>query len=100
MATQKELFVDRLLQVAQRTAFQVMDEIGSITDQYFDNTYNSGGADQIIDADLSNYNGLTAAEVGSVITAFQQLANYFNNAAVTTGDYAVTYNAVRDAKRT
>ena len=100
MATQKELFTNRLLQVAQKATFEVMDEINNIIDQYFDNTYNSGGADEIIDADLTNYNGLTAAEVGSVITAFQQIDNYFNNAAVTTGDYAVTYNAVRDAKIT
>lgn len=98
MATQKELFVNRLLQVAQKFAYEVMDEVENIDSQYFDNGYDGGGSDPIIDADLANYNDLTAAQVALVITAFQQLDNFANNAVVATGDYSVTFNTVRDAK--
>lgn len=100
MATQKELFVNSLLQVAQKFAFEVMDKVVDIDSQYFDNGYDAVGSNPIIDADLTNYNGLTAAQVASVITAFQQLNNFANNIAVTTGDYSVTFNTVRNAKIT
>lgn len=98
MATQKELFALELLSVAQTATSEVMDKVADVDSLYFDNGYNSGGSDPIVDADLAAFNGLTAAQVGSVITAFQQLDNFFNNSAVTTGDYAVTFNAVRNAQ--
>ncbi len=99
MATQKELFSIDLLTVAQSTTTQVMDEINNVINTYFDNGYNGGGSDPIVDGDLStNFNGLTAAQLGSIITAFQQLDNYFNNSAVTTADYSVNFNAVRNAQ--
>jgi hypothetical protein len=98
MATQKELFVIDLLEVAQNAAKQVMDKVSVIDSSYFDNGYDGGGSDPIVDTpDLDNFNGITAAEIASVITAFQQLNNFFQNAAVTQGDYSVTLNAVRTA---
>lgn len=95
MATQKENYVISLLDLAKNIANEAMDKGPDLTSQYFDLGYNSGGGDEIVDGDLTNFNGLTAAEVSGVITALQQLANYFDNAAVTTGDYAVSYNNVR-----
>ena len=98
MATKKELFVIDLLEVARNTAQQVMDKVQSIDSQYFDNGYDGGGSDPILDADLLAFNDLTAANVASVITAFQQINNFFQNAAVTTADYSVTYNTVRNVQ--
>lgn len=105
MATQKELFVIDLLETAQNAAKQVMDKVESIDSQYFDSGYNSGGSNPIVDDDLNGvnpgttgFNGITAAQVASVITAYQQLNNFFQNSAVATADYSVTFNTVRNAK--
>ena len=95
MATQKEVFVLRLMELAQTIGNDVMMKSVDLTAQYFDLGYNSGGADEIIDDDLTNFNGVTATQVSNVITALDQLKNYFNNSAVTTGDYASIYNSVR-----
>ncbi len=98
MATQKELFVIDLLEVSQNSATQVMDKVVDIDSSFFDNGYDGAGSDPIVDGDLTNFNGITAAQISSVITAFQQLNNFFQNSAVATGDYSVTLNAVRNAR--
>lgn len=98
MATQKELFVIDLMETAQNAAKQVMDKVASLDSQYFDNGFNSGGSDEIIDADLTGFNGITAAQVASVITYLQQQNNMYQNVAVVQGDYSVTLNTVRSVQ--
>lgn len=98
MATQKELDVIDLLEVANNTAKQVMDKVQTIESVYFDKGYDGAGSNPIIDGDLTNFNGLTAAQIASNITAFQQLNNFFQNIAVVQGDYSVTLNAVRNVQ--
>lgn len=61
---------------------------------YFDRGYNGGGSDPIVDGDVSGL-GITAADIASGITLVQQLQNFANNSAVTTGDYSATVNALR-----
>ena len=61
---------------------------------YFDRGYNSGGADEIVDGDISTLD-VTAADVAAGITMVQQLKNFFENTAVTQGDYDNTLNKLR-----
>lgn len=74
---------------------QIIARCEELEDIYFDRGYNSGGADAITDADISS-TGLTAAQVGSLITLGQQIVNFRDNAAVTTGDYGATLNVARN----
>lgn len=86
-----------------RDLIRVMQELDTIFDnapdienEYFDLGYNSGGARQVIDADVAQW-GLTAANIGSGITLIQQVKNLAGNTAVTTGDYALTTNVFKRA---
>ena len=81
-------------QAAATTLAQVADSLADLETVYFDRGYNSGGADPIGDGDVVSL-GITAAQLGSLITLTQQLNNFVGNAAVTTGDYDSTLNAVR-----
>jgi hypothetical protein len=68
--------------------------LADLVNFYFKNGFNSGGSNPIADGDVSG-NGLTAAKVAGAITLAQQLANFFGNSAVTTGDYEATAQAIR-----
>jgi hypothetical protein len=61
---------------------------------YFDRGYNSGGSDEIVDADVADLN-VTAAQISSWITLLEQWGKFWDNQAVTTGDYDATMNALR-----
>ena len=74
----------------------LFDDVGDIENEYFDLGYNSGGANPIVDADVSAYI-LTAADITNGITLIQQVKNMGGNAAVTTGDYAATTNVFKRA---
>ena len=74
----------------------LFDDAADIENEYFDLGYNSGGAREVIDADVIQW-GLTAANIGSGITLIQQIKNMAGNTAVTTGDYAATTNIFKRA---
>jgi hypothetical protein len=93
MANQKEIFAQKA-QEAATTLAQVGDRLDDLVTVYFDRGYNSGGANGIDDSDLTSL-GITAAQLGGLITLAQQLSNFRNNQAVTTADYDVTLNALR-----
>jgi hypothetical protein len=76
------------------TLAQVADRLANLESVYFDRGYNSGGSDPIGDIDVASL-GVTAAQLGSLITLIQQLNNFLGNSAVTTADYDATLNAVR-----
>jgi len=65
--------------------------------QYFDNGYNSGGADELIAGDLtgSEFEGLAIADITNGITAIENLVKYFENQAVTQGDYLSNFNQLK-----
>jgi len=76
-------------------------DLGAIKDRirthravYFDRGYNSGGSDPIIDDDISGL-FVTADEVDSFITLIENLEKFFDNQAVTTGDYEASLNKFR-----
>lgn len=90
----KNTYVQRLQDTATKLA-QVANEFEDLVSVYFDRGYNGGGADEIEDTDISAGLGITAADVANGVTLAQQLANFLNNAAVTTGDYDLTLNKLR-----
>ncbi len=92
--SKKVEFTKKLQEVCSQLG-QVADIADSLEELYFDRTYNSGGADAITDADISS-TGLTAAQVGAIITLLQQFQNFVGNSAVTTADYLSTINIARD----
>lgn len=92
---QKKAFIVELIRDAQ-TLISVIDKLADQENEYFDNAYGSGGADEIIDSDLAIHD-MTAAQFTNYITLIQQLQNFAGNAAVTTGDYASTLNSMRRA---
>lgn len=61
---------------------------------YFDRGYGAGGAQEIIDADVSEL-GLTAAQMTSFITYCQQDQNFLDGGEVVLGDYSATLNVLR-----
>lgn len=89
----KQDFAKKAQQISGDLA-NLISDAKDLTNIYFDRTYDSGGGDEIIDADLSGL-GITAANLASFITLAQQLANFEENSAVTTGDYGNTLNIMR-----
>lgn len=71
------------------------NDVKDLIDYYFDKGYNGGGADPIVDADLLPLK-VTAADFVNAITLLQNLNKFFNNEAVTQGDYYTTANKVRN----
>ncbi len=66
---------------------------------YFDNGHNSGGADVIVDSDISDVVDMSAAELAALITLIEQLENFVNNAAVAQGDYGSTLSKAYYARK-
>lgn len=90
---QGKAFVQRVQGNAQRLAVEVetAEDMKAI---YYDRAYNSGGANELTDEDLAEFN-ITAAQLASYVTLCEQLVNMRDNAAVTQGDYGATLNQVR-----
>lgn len=65
-----------------------------LVNMYFNAGFNAGGANPIVDVDVTG-NGLTAAKVTAMVTLLQQLARFFGNQAVTTGAYQTTNDQMR-----
>jgi hypothetical protein len=82
------------LQAAVNQLLSAKNSLADLVNCYFKNAFNAGAANQIVDGDVSAYN-LTAAKVANGITMSQQLANFFANAGVTTGDYESTAQQLR-----
>lgn len=61
---------------------------------YFDNLFNSGAGDAIIDDDLSSI-GLTAAELGDFVNFVAQLDLMMNNGEPFQADWSVNLNKMR-----
>lgn len=86
-------FVEKLRSLVD-TIGAVMDAEGDVYQLYFDRGYNGGGADPIVDGDITS-TGLTAAEVTSAITLLENLVAFFNGTSPVNAQYRVTVNSVR-----
>ncbi len=96
MATKKTSFANACKNVSTQLALAA-NEIDDLIGIYFDRGYNSGGANEIVDADLTDQN-VSAADVTAFITMAQQFNNFLDNASVTEGDYDATLNKLRTDK--
>ena len=76
------------------TLAKLARDLADFVEVYFDRGYDSGGADPIIDADITDLNK-TASEVGNLVTLAQQYAKFVGNSAVTTADYGATISGMR-----
>ena len=86
--TIKEKFALACVQQVQKLA-DVMDAAPDLRAEY--NVYSA-----FTDADLERL-GITAAELTSIMTLFEQVDKFCHNEAVTQGDYSVTINKARRA---
>lgn len=76
------------------TLSQVADRLANLETVYFDRGYNDIGSNPITNDDVVSLN-VTAADLAALITLIQQLNNFLENTAVTSGDYDATLNAIR-----
>jgi hypothetical protein len=81
-------------QALATTLAQASNELDDLVTVYFDEGFNGGGSDPIIDGDIVSL-GITAVELGNMITFAQQFNDFLNNAAVATLDRDPTLNAIR-----
>ena len=72
----------------------VQDQVPDDWQLFFDRGYNSGGANPIVDGDISS-TGLTAAQVESAITLYENLDKFLSGTAVSQAVYRQTVNAIR-----
>jgi hypothetical protein len=76
------------------TLAHASNDLDDLVTVYFDEGFDSGGADPIANGDIESL-GITAVELGSMITFAQQFNDFLNNAAVATLDRDPTLNAMR-----
>lgn len=73
-----------------------MDTLFALRDMYTDRGYGSGGGNEIVAQDLTDAGEeMTVAQLTNAMTLIDQLKNFRDNAAVTTGDYGATISQVR-----
>ncbi len=83
-----------MAQIISNRLANAIDEGINLENVYFDRGYNSGGGNDIIDADIESL-GITASNLAAFITLVQQLQNFANNQTVTEADYDSTLNIMR-----
>jgi hypothetical protein len=98
--TAKKLFVHELIVEATPRLLWLRDNLPELYGAYFDCGWNSGGVNQIVDADLSDQYSLSAADLGAFITLVEQLVKLLGSGseAIANADYAATLNKARFAK--
>lgn len=91
----KVLFATTVRDQATRLA-NLIAESNELVAAYFDRGFNGGGADPIIDGNVSGV-GVTAAQVGSWITLAQQLLMFRDGVTIgrVDADYGSTMNVLR-----
>jgi hypothetical protein len=95
MSLSKTRFAQQMIDLHQKMA-EIMDNAVVLEKEFFDQGYNVGGANPLVDGDIVNL-GITAANVASGITTLQQVKKFFTNQAVIVADYSATVNAFRRA---
>jgi hypothetical protein len=90
---QKTIYVQQITNVSTALAL-AFDNANSLVNAYFDRSYNSGGANEIVTDDLAGTE-ITVGQITAFITLAQQLQLLRNNSAVATADYDATLNALR-----
>ena len=98
--TNKKLYVHQLVTEINPMLVALTEKVPMLYKAYFDNGFNSGGANAITDQDLSDQYALTAADIGAAITLLENLDKLLgaDTGAVFNSDYAATINKIRFGK--
>ena len=92
---QKTAYLKDVLSIC-KTQATIVDVLYERYQEHWNNAYNIGGADEITDADLAQFD-ISQADYTLVITLIENLNKMFTNVAVTQADYLATLNKVRRA---
>lgn len=90
----KTTYAYEVIRIVRRLA-EMADIVDERHQAFFDNQFQSGGANEIVDGDLTDFS-VSAADFTAGITLLEQFKNFKNNAAVTQADYLATMNKLRD----
>jgi len=93
MENQKAAFISRI-RVDSNTLANLLMTFEELRTIFLDRGYNSGGTNPITDDNLVDLD-IDADDVAAFGEAVQQLINWRDNLAVTTGNYGATLNVVR-----
>lgn len=87
----KTAFIRKVVSDCQALA-NLGREWANYDNEYFDNGYNTAGADEIVEANLANYD-MSITQFTNLITLMQNFEKLRTNQVPTTGDYAAHLNA-------
>ena len=94
--SRKTAYIEDIMRVVNTLSKYITDRGPELHKMYFDNGYNSGGSDEITDADIQAlYPDVTAADFTAGITLIGELNNFTGNQPVTQADYLATLNKLR-----
>jgi hypothetical protein len=100
MATQIEKYVIDLLETAKGLNTNGLEQAPDIVQQWQSLGYASAGSNPIVDGDLTRFNSsetpqaLLASQLNQFIGALNELDDYFNNGAVSTGARVAIYTGL------
>jgi hypothetical protein len=97
--SEKERFYCELQTTIQTFEEQIARKLTELIKAYFDNGFNNGGADAIIDADLTAVSSNTAADVALGWTFLDDMRKFLGNEAVTTADRQATISKLIFARK-
>jgi hypothetical protein len=92
---QKKAFIIDMIRTGQALV-AIVDKLKDQDTEYFNAGYNGGGADEILDADLTPHD-MTAAEFTNYVTLIEQLIDFANGDPVAQAVYISTLNQLRRA---
>ncbi len=91
--TKKEKFATKIIEMATNVGYWA-DNAENYHGSYFDKGYNSGGSNEIVDADVASLE-ITASQLVSAMTFIENFNKFFENEVVAQADYKATINAIR-----
>ncbi len=93
MASRKNKFAVQC-QSVDTTIARAIEDARALEETWSTRTYNAGGNDELVDADVAGLE-ITAAQVTAFIVLAGELAKLVDNEAVTQAYYSITLNAIR-----
>ena len=92
----KNSFISDVVTMTNSLAKYYTDRSDELHKSYFDNGYNTGGSNEITEADVQAiYSDMTLADFTAAISLMEQLNNLMENRAVAQADWQASVNKVR-----
>lgn len=97
MSVYKTDYMYEVIRMIRRLAEEA-DVVAERHKEFFDKTYNAGGADEITQADIdAAVFDISLTDFTSGISLLEQYSNFVSNSAVTAADWQATMNRIRRA---